>query len=65
MTDELRRLIDIYLSGADRTPALVDRIATEATADLIVMPRSRSSAWLSVWVVPASTLPFFEMAPAV
>ena len=29
----------------------------EATADRIVMPRSRSSSSESVWVVPASTLP--------
>jgi hypothetical protein len=40
-------------------------IANDATADLMVMPRSRSSARVSVWVVPASTLPIFEMAPAV
>ena len=37
--------------------------ANEATADLIVMPRCRSSARVSVWVVPASTLPILSMAP--
>ena len=36
----------------------------ETTADLIVMPRWRSSAMLSVWVVPASTLPISSMTPA-
>src|SRR5215472_11473517 len=33
----------------------------EATADLMVIPRCRSSASESVWVVPASTLPSSEM----
>ena len=37
----------------------------EATADRIVMPRSRSRSSESVWVVPASTLPTWSMAPAV
>ncbi len=37
----------------------------EATADRIVMPRSRSRSSESVWVVPASTLPARSMAPAV
>ena len=37
----------------------------EATAERIVMPRSRSSSSESVWVVPASTLPTWSMAPAV
>ena len=37
----------------------------EATADRIVMPRSRSSSSESVWVVPASTLPTWSIAPAV
>ena len=37
----------------------------EATADRIVMPRSRSSSSESVWVVPASTLPTRSMAPVV
>ena len=39
-------------------------IANEATADLIVIPRCRSSASESVWVVPPSTLPISSMAPA-
>ena len=37
----------------------------EATADRIVMPRSRSSSSESVWVVPASTLPTRSIAPVV
>ena len=40
------------------------RSANDATADLIVMPRCRSSASESVTVVPASTLPGSSMAPA-
>ena len=32
MIDDLRSLIDRYLSGADRSPALVHRIEAEATA---------------------------------
>ena len=36
----------------------------EATADRIVMPRSRSRSRESVWVVPASTLPTWSIAPA-
>ena len=39
-------------------------IANDATADLIVMPRCRSSASESVCVVPASTLPTSSMTPA-
>ena len=39
-------------------------IANETTADLIVMPRCRSSARESVCVVPASTLPISSMTPA-
>jgi choline dehydrogenase-like flavoprotein len=31
---------------------------------LIVMPRCRSSASESVWVVPSSTLPTSSMTPA-
>ena len=38
-------------------------IAYETTADLIVMPRCRSSATESVCVVPASTLPISSMTP--
>jgi hypothetical protein len=36
----------------------------DATAARIVMPRSRSRSSESVWVVPASTLPTREIAPA-
>src|SRR4029077_18713017 len=36
----------------------------ETTADLIVMPRCRSSARVSVWVLPSSTLPIWSMTPA-
>ena len=36
----------------------------DTTADLIVMPRCRSSASESVWVVPSSTLPTSSMTPA-
>ena len=36
----------------------------ETTADLMVMPRARSSARLSVWVSPPSTLPTWSMTPA-
>jgi hypothetical protein len=39
-------------------------IENEATADLIVIPRCRSSASESVCVVPASTLPISSMMPA-
>jgi len=38
--------------------------ANEVTADLIVIPRCRSSASESVCVVPASTLPISSMTPA-
>ena len=38
--------------------------ANDATAALIVIPRCRSSASESVWVVPASTLPSWSMTPA-
>jgi hypothetical protein len=33
------------------------------TADRMVMPRRRSMSPVSVWVVPASTLPSRSMAP--
>ncbi len=36
----------------------------EATADLMVMPRCRSSSSVSVWVLPSSTLPISSMTPA-
>ncbi len=39
-------------------------IANDTTADLIVMPRCRSSAKESVWVVPSSTRPISSMTPA-
>jgi hypothetical protein len=39
-------------------------IANETTAALIVMPRRRSSARESVWVVPSSTLPGSATIPA-
>ena len=38
--------------------------ANEVTADLIVIPRWRSRSRVSVWVVPASTLPISSMTPA-
>ena len=38
--------------------------ANDTTADLIVMPRRRSSARVSVRVLPASTLPSSSMTPA-
>src|SRR5712691_2386999 len=39
-------------------------VATDTTADLIVMPRCCSSAGESVWVLPSSTLPTSSMTPA-
>src|SRR6266545_4629877 len=36
----------------------------DTTADLIVIPRCRSSARESVWVLPSSTLPISSMTPA-
>jgi hypothetical protein len=39
-------------------------IANETTADLIVIPRVRSSASESVWVLPSSTLPTSSITPA-
>ncbi len=36
----------------------------DTTADLIVMPRRRSSASVSVCVLPSSTLPISSMTPA-
>ena len=39
-------------------------IANDTTADLIVIPRCRSSASESVWVLPSSTLPISSMTPA-
>ena len=39
-------------------------MTNDATADLIVMPRWRSSASESVWVLPSSTLPISSMTPA-
>ena len=36
----------------------------DTTADLMVMPRCRSSASVSVWVLPLSTLPISSMTPA-
>jgi len=36
----------------------------DATADLMVIPRCRSRARESVWVLPASTLPISSMTPA-
>ena len=36
----------------------------DTTADLMVMPRCRSSASVSVWVLPSSTLPSSSMTPA-
>jgi|GEM_PF-3681966 len=42
------------------SPAMVN----EVTAALMVMPRCRSSASVSVWVLPSSTLPISSMTPA-
>ncbi len=39
-------------------------MTNETTADLIVMPRWRSSARVSVCVFPSSTLPISSMTPA-
>ena len=39
-------------------------IAKDTTADRIVIPRCFSSARVSVWVLPASTLPTSSMTPA-
>jgi hypothetical protein len=39
-------------------------MANDTTADLLVMPRCRSSARKSVWVLPSSTLPISSMTPA-
>src|SRR3954468_2349467 len=39
-------------------------IVNATTAFLIVMPRRRSSASVSVWVLPRSTLPTSSMTPA-
>src|SRR5262245_22633936 len=39
-------------------------MAKETTADLIVMPRCRSRARESVWVLPSSTLPISSITPA-
>ncbi len=36
----------------------------DTTAALMVMPRCRSSASESVWVLPSSTLPISSMTPA-
>jgi hypothetical protein len=43
---------------------VVSLIQNEATADLIVMPRWRSRARVSVWVLPSSTLPTSSITPA-
>jgi hypothetical protein len=50
--------------GVSRMLTVRSSIANDATADLIVIPRSRSSSRVSVWVVPRSTLPILVMAPA-
>jgi hypothetical protein len=39
-------------------------MANDTTADLIVIPRCRSSASESVCVLPSSTLPIASMTPA-
>jgi hypothetical protein len=39
-------------------------MTNDTTADLIVMPRCRSSGKESVWLVPSSTLPIVSMTPA-
>jgi hypothetical protein len=43
---------------------MTSSIENETTADLIVIPRCRSSARESVCVVPRSTLPISSMTPA-
>ena len=43
---------------------VVSPMANETTAARMVMPRVRSSARVSVWVLPASTLPTASMTPA-
>jgi hypothetical protein len=39
-------------------------MVNDTTADLIVMPRCRSSGSESAWVLPSSTLPISSMTPA-
>ena len=39
-------------------------MGNDTTADLMVMPRCRSRARVSVWVLPWSTLPGWSMTPA-
>ena len=43
---------------------VVSPTTNDTTADLMVMPRWRSRASESVWVLPASTLPTSSMTPA-
>jgi hypothetical protein len=54
-----------------RVPGSVDQVdrhvpegTKDTTADLMVIPRRRSNANESVWVLPASTLPTASMTPA-
>ena len=50
--------------GVSMRLTVTSPIANETTADLIVIPRCRSSASVSVCVLPASTLPISSMMPA-
>jgi hypothetical protein len=50
--------------GVSMRLTATSQIIKDATADLMVMPRSRSSARESVCVVPSSTLPILSMTPA-
>src|SRR3954454_15568494 len=50
--------------GVSTTLTVVPSSGNDTTAALIVMPRRRSRARLSVWVVPESTDPGSSMTPA-
>lgn len=50
--------------GVSMRLTTVSPIVKETTAAWIVIPRCRSSSWLSVWVLPLSTLPRLSMTPA-
>src|SRR5258708_9740303 len=54
-----------WVAGVSIRFAVTSSITSDTTADLIVMPRCRSSASESVWVLPSSTLPISSMTPAV
>ncbi len=50
--------------GVSMRLTVTSPMANDTTADLIVMPRCRSSASVSVWVLPSSTRPIWPMTPA-